>query len=97
MRSAFLIKAGLTKEAFIATGIVIACIVDFSRLGVYFTRFSSSGLHENLTLVIAATMSAFAGAYIGSKLLKKVTLGIVQNIVTVMLIALSVAMAFGLI
>ncbi len=97
LRSAFLIKAGLTKEAFIATGIVIACIVDFSRLGVYFTRFSSSGLHENLTLVIAATMSAFAGAYIGSKLLKKVTLGIVQNIVTVMLIALSVAMAMGLI
>ncbi|MDQ2657491.1 MAG: sulfite exporter TauE/SafE family protein, partial [Bacteroidota bacterium] len=68
LRSAFLIKAGLTKEAFIATGIVIACIVDFSRLGVYFTRFSSSGLQGNVLLVVAATLSAFAGAFLGSKM-----------------------------
>jgi uncharacterized membrane protein YfcA len=39
LRSAFLIKSGLTKEAFIATGIVIACLIDFSRLGVYSTSF----------------------------------------------------------
>src|SRR5688572_599321 len=39
LRSAFLIKSDLNKEAFIATGVVIACIVDFSRLGVYLTRF----------------------------------------------------------
>jgi uncharacterized protein len=97
LRSAFLIKAGLTKEAFIATGIVIACIVDFSRLGVYFTRFSTSGLQENLTLVVAATVSAFAGAFIGNKLLKKVTLELVQIIVTIMLIGLSIALGLGLI
>jgi uncharacterized membrane protein YfcA len=97
LRSAFLLKAGLTKEAFIATGIVIACIVDFSRLGVYFSRFSSSGLQENLTLVFAATMSAFAGAFIGSKLLKNVTLELVQIIVTIMLIGLSIGLALGLI
>lgn len=97
LRSAFLIKAGLTKEAFIATGIVVACIVDFSRLGVYFTRFSSAGLKENLTLVIAATVSAFAGAFIGSRLLRRVTLEAVQVIVTVMLFVLSIALALGLI
>lgn len=97
LRSAFLIKAGLTKEAFIATGIVIACIVDFSRLGVYFSRLSSSGLHENITLVIAATLSAFAGAFAGSRLLKKVTLNLVQSMVTIMLIILSVAVGLGLI
>lgn len=97
LRSAFLIKAGLTKEAFIATGIVIACIVDFSRLGVYFTRFSTTGLHENLTLVVAATVSAFAGAFIGNKLLKKVTLELVQIIVTIMLVGLSIALGLGLI
>lgn len=67
------------------------------QVGVYFTRFSLSGLHENLTLVSAATLSAFAGAFIGSKLLKKVTLELVQKIVTAMLIALSVALALGLI
>jgi uncharacterized membrane protein YfcA len=97
LRSAFLIKAGLSKESFIATGIVIACLVDFSRLGVYFSRFSESGLEENLTLVIAATLSAFIGAFAGSKLLKKMTLEIVQLIVSVMLILLSIAIGLGLV
>jgi uncharacterized membrane protein YfcA len=32
LRSAFLIKSSLNKDAFIATGIVIACMVDVSRL-----------------------------------------------------------------
>lgn len=97
LRSAFLIRSGLSKEAFIATGVVIACIIDFSRLGVYFTGFSASGLRENLTLVIAATLSAFVGAFAGSRLLKKVTLQYVQMIVTVMLIMLAVALGLGLI
>ncbi|MGC3947865.1 MAG: TSUP family transporter [Chryseolinea sp.] len=95
LRSAFLINANLSKEAFIASGVVIACFVDFSRLGVYFTRFSESGLHENIGLVIAATCSAFAGAFIGSKLLNKVTMKPVQIIVTIMLIMLSIALASG--
>ena len=97
LRSAFLIKSNLTKEAFVATGIVIACMVDVSRLGVYIVRFSKAGLHNNLTLVIAATLSAFAGAYVGSKLLKKVTLKTIQRIVTVMLIILSIALGLGIV
>ncbi|WP_236937460.1 sulfite exporter TauE/SafE family protein [Flavobacterium columnare] len=32
LRSAFLIRAGLTKESFIATGVVIACLIDISRI-----------------------------------------------------------------
>jgi uncharacterized protein len=97
LRSAFLIKSNLSKEAFVATGIVIACIVDFSRLGVYVTRFSKSGLQENIALVIAATLSAFIGAYTGNRLLKKVTLKTVQIIVTVMLFILSIALGLGIV
>ena len=97
LRSAFLIKSKLSKEAFIATGIVIACIVDISRLGVYYTRFSHGMLKENLTLILAATLSAFAGAYLGNRLLKKVTMRTVQLIVTVMLVALSLALGVGIV
>jgi len=97
LRSAFLIKSGLSKEAFVATGIVIACMVDFSRLGVYMTRFSKSGLQENLALVIAATASAFIGAYAGNVLLKKVTLDMVQWIVTVMIFLFSIALGLGIV
>lgn len=97
IRSAFLIKSGLSKEAYIATGVVIACFVDFTRLSVYASRFTSANLHENLTLLISATLSAIAGAYFGKKLLKKVTLRSIQVIVAVMLILISMALGSGLI
>ena len=97
LRSAFLIKAGLSKEAFIGTAVVVSAFVDFTRLSVYATRFTKSGLTENLTLVIIATLSAIAGAYIRNKLIKKVTLHFMQILVAVMLIILSVALAAGII
>ncbi|MGE4347086.1 MAG: TSUP family transporter [Flavobacteriaceae bacterium] len=97
IRSAFLIKSGLSKEAYIATGVVIACLVDFTRLSVYASRFTSANLHENLTLLISATLAAIAGAYFGKRLLKKVTLRSIQLIVAVMLILISIALGIGLI
>jgi len=97
IRSAFLIKSGLSKEAYIATGVMIACLVDITRLTVYASRFASTNLHENLTLLISATLSAIAGAYLGKKLLKKVTLRNIQLLVAVMLILISIALGTGLI
>lgn len=97
LRSAFLIKAGLSKEAFIGTAVVVSAFVDFTRLSVYATRFTKSGLTDNLALVIIATLSAIAGAYIGNKLLKKVTLHFMQILVAIMLIILSIALAAGII
>jgi len=97
LRSAFLIKAGLTKETFIGTAVVVSTFVDFTRLSVYASRFTKSGLTDNLTLVICATLSAIAGAYIGNKLLKKVTLKFLQVTVAIMLILISLALGSGLI
>jgi uncharacterized membrane protein YfcA len=97
LRSAFLVKAGLSKEAFIATTVVIACFVDITRLSVYATRFTQSGLDENWMLVLFATLSAIAGAYIGNLLLKKVSLQFVQVLVAVMLVVISLSLGAGLI
>ena len=97
LRSAFLIKSGLTKEAYIATGVIIASLVDFTRLSVYASRFTSSNLHENLTLLISATVAAIAGAFIGNKLLKKITLQFIQAVVAVMLVLISVLLGLGII
>lgn len=97
IRSAFLIKSGLSKEAYIATGVVISCLVDFSRLSVYASRFAAADLGANLTLLIIATLAAIAGAYTGSKLLKKVTLRGIQILVAIMLIVISIALGSGLI
>ncbi|MFA6057511.1 MAG: sulfite exporter TauE/SafE family protein [Taibaiella sp.] len=97
LRSAFLVKAGLSKEVFVATTAVVSTLVDFTRLSVYATRFSSTGLKENSFLILCATLSAITGAYLGNKLLKKVTLKFVQTLVAVMLILFSLALGTGLI
>ena len=97
LRSAFLIKAGLSKEGFIGTAVVVSTFVDFTRLSVYATRFSQAGLIDNLGLVICATMAGIAGSFIGNKLLKKVTLKRLQSFVAVMLILIALGFGSGLI
>lgn len=100
LRSAFLIKAGLDKEAFIGTGTVAAVIVDMARImvygfGFYAARFAE--LEGAWTLVWAATLAAFLGAFIGKRLIKSVTYGAIQIIVGIMLILIGTGMAVGLI
>lgn len=97
LRSAFLIKVGLSKEAFIGTAVVVSTFVDFTRLSVYATRFAQAGLGDNLALIAIATLSAIAGAYLGNKLLKKVTLRFLQLFVAIMLILLSIALGMGVV
>ena len=97
LRTAFLIKAGLTKEAFVGTAVVVSTFVDFTRLSIYATRFTKSGLTDNLAVVICAILAAITGAYIGNKLLKKVTLRFLQVMVAVMLVMVSLALGAGLI
>lgn len=100
LRSMFLIKAGLNKEEFIGTGVAAAAIVDIARLTVYgvglFTaQFSViSGMKW---LILAATISAFAGTFLGREMFKKTTLKTVQAIVGVMLILLGMALGAGLV
>lgn len=100
LRTAFLIKAGLTKEAFIATGVVAAVIVDVSRLSVYgvshFTRNFAS-LPDNTWLVVGiATVCAFLGAFVGARLIHKVTMRAVQLVVACAMIVLGSLLAAGL-
>ena len=96
-RSAFLLKAGLSKEAFIATGVTIACLIDFTRLSVYFSKFFSAGISDNISYIIFATLSAFIGAYFGKKLLKKITLTYLQIMVSGLIIILAVLLGMGII
>jgi len=102
LRSAVLIKCGLEKEAFIATGVVCAVIIDLSRLIVYgtvfFTRhFNLINKGGGISLISAVTLAAFVGAFIGKRLMKKVTLRAVQLIVGIGLLVLSIGLAAGLI
>jgi hypothetical protein len=97
LRSAFLVRCGLSKEAFIGTGVVIACLVDLSRLSVYVRHFALSDLGRNAPLLVTAVAAAFLGSFLGSRLLKKITLTAVHLLVALMLFLLALALGLGLV
>lgn len=97
LRSMFLVKAGLGKEAYIATGVAIAVLIDISRLAVYAGVFRSMGAALDYGLLTAASLSAFAGAWLGNKLVKKITIRALHLIVAVMLLAIAILLGMGVI
>jgi uncharacterized membrane protein YfcA len=97
LRSAFLIRSGLSKESFIATGVVIACLVDVSRLSIYGSKIMSNELALNYKLVVLATLSAFLGVYFGTKLLQKTTYKSIQNMVALLLLVYGFLLILGII
>ena len=79
LRSAFLSRAGLTKEAFIATGVVIACLIDFSRLAIYSAALARESAHFNYGLLAAAVLAAFAGEFVAVTLFVVASVGAVPS------------------
>jgi uncharacterized membrane protein YfcA len=95
-RSMFLLKTGLDKTTFVATGVMLAVMVDMSRLLMYGWEFTGRGQDINWTLVIAASLSAFSGAYLGSRFLHKLTFKSIQAVVSLLLIGISLGLITGL-
>lgn len=96
-RSMFLLKAGLTKDQFIATGVMVAVMVDMARLLVYGSDLVTGKQIIDWSSVIAASLAAFVGAYMGKKLLQKITIKVVHLIVSVLLIVVALGLMTGLI
>ena len=100
LRSAFLIKLGLSKESYVGTGAVCTVVVDLVRIAVYgFTlpaalEIARSG--QSGELVLVAVVAAFLGSYFGKRLLKNVTLRTVEWTVAAMMIAIGIGLASGL-
>ena len=95
LRAAFLVRAGLTKEAFVGTAAVVSTFVDLTRLSVYAGRFAQADLSAQLGLVIPAVLAGITGSYLGNRLLKKVTLAFVQRFVAAGLLLIALALGLG--
>ena len=95
LRSAFLARAGLSKEVFVATGVAIGCLIDFSRLGVYSASLANVGESLDYGLLVGAVLSAFAGALMGNLYLKKLTMTGVQRIVAALLFLVACGLMSG--
>ena len=97
LRSIFLIRCNLSKEEFVASGAVVAALVDFARLFVYGEHFFHTGLNQRAGVLLFAVSAAFLGTYLANRLFKKVNLESVQIIVSVMLFLIAVLLGLGLI
>lgn len=98
-RSVFLLKAGLSKEGFVATGVVSAIIIDVARLAVYGTTVFSAHFSHSRSLiapVVVASLCAFTGAAVGKRLLRNVTLRAVQVLVAAGMLAIGLGLAAGM-
>lgn len=96
LRTAVLTRLNLEKNVFIATWVVIACMVDFTRISIYFSSLKLLD-KENIILMALTTISAFLWAYIWSKLLKKITISFIQILVSIMLIVMWIMISLWII
>ncbi len=96
-RSMFLLKAGLSKEEFVANGVLVAVMVDIARLIVYGWDFSAQSTLIEWPLVIMATLAAFLGAYIGARLIKKITIKTIQSLVSALLVIIAIGLMVGIV
>lgn len=93
-RSMFLLKSGLDPTRFIATGVLIAVLVDLVRLPTYAASFhgdASLGGH-GWAMVGVGTLCAFVGAFLGVRYLKKATIGVVRAMVAGLMLLIGVAL-----
>jgi len=95
LRSMFLLKAGLDSSQYIATGVVIAVLVDLSRISVYGWSITRPGVFDDWVLLVAASLSAFAGALVGRTMLDKVTISHIRILVSVLLSLVGCGLLMG--
>lgn len=100
LRTVFLMKASLNKEAFIASGVVSAMLVDVVRLLVYEAFLMPSQPHDakNIgTAIFVATISALAGSALGKHWLPKITVPFFQRMVASFMLIIGILLTTGLI
>ena len=98
LRSIFLLRAGLAAKPFIATGVMIAILVDLARLSTYAASFSALGLNpagREALLVGVGTLAAFAGAWAATRHLEKLTITAIRSLVAVLMCVIGLALCAG--
>ena len=96
LRSAFLVKSGLDKATYVATGAAIAFLIDVSRLSIYAPLIMAQHGALDYTLLGAAVIAALAGSLLGNRYLHKATLHGIQIVVAILLFIVALGLISGL-
>lgn len=100
LRSAFLVRTGISTGQFVGTTAVIGFAVDIVRLGVYGATFMLAALPAGSggwNSVLVAILCAFGGLLLARRFLHKVTMATVQNLTGALLLLIALLLGSGLI
>lgn len=95
LRSAFLIRYDLSKEVFIATGIMVALVVDMVRMPIYFYKTDISLISGGWVYISIALAAALVGAISGKFFLKKMEIKFLNRFVSFAMILFGIALIGG--
>ena len=97
LRTMFLLRAGLSKEDFIGTGIAIALLIDLTRIPIYVQGLPAGIWQERGLFLILVTIASFLGAYLGKRWITKITFRSVQIIVGAFMLLIALLLVTGVI
>jgi len=96
-RSVVLRRSGLSKEAFIATGVAIACVIDMVRIPFYWPQTDVLNNVNWISHFLAALIGALFGAFVGNRWLKKTSLQVLHWVLGCTLSIFGILYALGII
>ncbi len=101
IRSMFLLKSDFDAKQYIATGVLIAIMIDVARIPTYIIGLSIISIEQipshDLSLIGFGTLCAFTGAWLGAKHMKKTSIVFVRYIVAGLMILIGSLLVFGVI
>lgn len=102
LRSAFLVKVGISTQAFVGTNAVIGFMVDMVRIATYASIFllaktTSPIGPDQWPLILTGILAAFTGVMVGKRYMHKVTMQTIQRITGAMLLGIAAALVAGII
>jgi uncharacterized membrane protein YfcA len=98
LRSMFLFKSGLDATKYIATGTLIAILIDLSRPPTYAASFAENTLSFSGrpgALIAVGTACAFVGAWLGARYMRKSTIGVVRVLVVTLMLLIGAGLITG--
>ena len=91
IRSAYLANYDIAKESFIATAALIAVFIDATRIPVYVAT-QWEPIARAWPVLLSATISAYAGTYVGQKLVGRVSQATFRQLVSIMIAVFGLVM-----
>lgn len=93
LRSGYLLNYPLSKQAFVATGTAIACLIDASRIPVYVVNYGAR-LTDSWPYLVAVILAAFVGTFVGKRLVERLSLPWFRAVVAALIVFTGAGLIF---